>query len=117
MDNQKYERTLDGAKLLEWMYENGGFSLKAADMIADEMEKGTFDKVADAFAANDRMIIEAARGAGILSEGNHDNALLRILGEMRDRGIQLTEEKVIAVVDKPSCIRDDREGSSANVKV
>lgn len=48
MDNQKYERTLDGAKLLQWMYENGCFSLTAADMISDEMEKGTFDKKADA---------------------------------------------------------------------
>jgi len=82
MDNQKYERTLDGAKLLEWMYENGHFSLQAADMIADEMEKGTFDKIVEE-----------------KSHVDHDNALLRIFGELRDSGVQLTEEKVDAVVD------------------
>jgi len=37
------KQVLDGNKLLQWMYENGYFSLKSADMIADEMEKGTFD--------------------------------------------------------------------------
>lgn len=37
-------RTLDSNKLLKWMYENGFFSLTSADMIADEIEKGTFDK-------------------------------------------------------------------------
>lgn len=47
MAYQSYERTLDGAKLLTWMYENGCFSLRAADMIAEEMEKGTFDKMAE----------------------------------------------------------------------
>lgn len=36
-------RLLDSNKQLQWMYENGFFSLTAADMIADEMEKGTFD--------------------------------------------------------------------------
>lgn len=36
-------KTLDSIKLLKWMYENGYFSLIAADMIADEIEKGTFD--------------------------------------------------------------------------
>lgn len=29
--------------ILEWVYENGYFSLRAADMLADEFEKGTFD--------------------------------------------------------------------------
>lgn len=51
MDNQQSSRILDGNKLLTWMYENGYFSLKAADMIANEMEKGTFDKTEDAHKA------------------------------------------------------------------
>lgn len=33
---------IDGDKLFEWMYSNGYFSLKSADMIADEWDKGTF---------------------------------------------------------------------------
>jgi len=33
---------IDGDKVFEWMYSNGYFSLKAADMLADEWEKGTF---------------------------------------------------------------------------
>lgn len=72
MDNQQSNRTLDGDKLLTWMYENGYFSLKAADMIADEMEKGTFDKTIDAFATNDQMIIEAARSVGMLNVMDQD---------------------------------------------
>jgi len=37
-------RVLDGNKLLQWMYETASFSLIMADYIAEEMEKGTFDK-------------------------------------------------------------------------
>lgn len=34
---------LDKIKLIQWMYENGYFSLIAADMLSNEIEKGTFD--------------------------------------------------------------------------
>jgi len=39
---QQHIQNVDGKKLLEWMYSNGYFSLKSADMIADEIEKGDF---------------------------------------------------------------------------
>lgn len=34
---------IDKNKLLQWIYENGYFSLTSANMIADEIEKGTFN--------------------------------------------------------------------------
>lgn len=45
MDDTVSSKALDSIELLKWMYENGYFSLIAADMIADELEKGTFDLV------------------------------------------------------------------------
>lgn len=40
--NKSIIGAIDGDKVFEWMYSNGYFSLRAADMLADEWEKGTF---------------------------------------------------------------------------
>lgn len=34
---------IDKIKVISWMYENGYFSLTAADLLTQEIQKGTFD--------------------------------------------------------------------------